>query len=322
MDNRLITMAGVLLSTGFCSANPYSWASNVVPPAVNSSGWTGQVVSGSGYYGGYGLSTLTPFDAAFTTASTTTSNGTYNATLMAVAPGSSLELAFGTNGGAATSNSVNGGFTIGIHAGVGLNDANYGSGQTGSVALDYNNPREATVGISQNGTNWEYLQYNGVTGSTAVEPNPVDPSLYQWVTSASLASVIAFDIPSNYFNSSTIGPDGNYAPNTVPAGTPVADFSKPFLGTLNSFSSESWSQVINTLNGSAGGTWLDVSGSGLNSINYIDFAVPSTASYSMYVQAVVGVATPEPTSLSLLVVGGLALLGRRRFRSAFDQCGK
>ena len=320
---RVGIVTGILLSAGVCSAAPVQWATTIVTPGIQSNGWTGQVQSNAGYYSGYGSYTLTPFDAAFATTSTTTANGvTYPATLLAVAPGDSVELAFGS-GGAVGDSSVNGGFTIGIHAGVGLNDSSYPNGQayninTNPASMLYTNPREAFVSISQDGSTWKYLQYDGVTGNTAVEPNPANPSNYKWVGSEADASLINFDIPSNYFNPSdpsTVGPDGNYAPTTIAADTPTADFSQPFLGTLASFSSESWSQVLSTLNGSAGGTWLDTADSGLTTINYLQFSVPSTAGNSMYIQAVAGVA-PEPQAFPMLLIPLLALplVGRRAAR--------
>ena len=314
---RLGIATGIILSVGVCSAAPVQWAATIVTPGIQSNGWTGQVQSNAGYYSGSGSYTLTPFDAAFTTTSTTANGVTYPATLLPVAPGGSVKLAFGS-GGATTSSSINGGFTMGIQAGVGLEDTNYPHGQASSTATLYTNPREAFVSISQDGSTWKYLQYDGVTGNTAVEPNPANPSNYKWVGSEADASLINFDIPSNYFNPSdpsTVGPDGNYAPTAIPADTPTADFSQPFLGTLASFSNESWSQVLGTLNGSAGGTWLDTADSGLTTINYIQFSVPSTASNSMYIQAVAGVA-PEPQALSMLLIPLLALplIGRQATR--------
>ena len=303
---RFIFTTGVLLSTGVCAAAPVNWASTVVTPGVNTNGWNGKVDAFAGSYSSHSY-TVTPFDAAFTT----TSSESYGAPLLAVTPGQSLELQFSGTGFATTSSAVNGGFTIGIQAGVGLADINYPNGQTGNPAADYNNPRSAIVAVSQDGSTWKYLQYNGVTGTIAVEPNPTNPSLYQWVDNSASASLIQFDIPTNYYNSSSVGPDGNYAPDTVSAGTPVADFSKPFLGTLASFNNESWSQVLDTLDGSAGGTWLNVTGTGFSSIDYVQFTVPSSASYSMYVQAVAGV-VPEPGTLALVLAGIPLLLGWRR----------
>ncbi|MGC8559860.1 MAG: hypothetical protein ACP5O1_04190 [Phycisphaerae bacterium] len=317
---RLGIATGILLSAGVCSAAPVQWAATIVTPGIQSNGWTGQVLSNAGYYSGSGSYTLTPFDAAFTTTLTTANGVTYPATLLAVAPGDSVELGFGS-GGAVGDSSINGGFTIGIHAGVGLNDSNYPNGQTYNIntnptSMVYTNPREAFVAISQDGSTWKYLQYDDVTGDTPVEPNPTNPSDYKWVSSEADASLINFDIPSNYFNSSAIGPDGNYAPTTIATDTPIADFSKPFIGTLASFSSEDWSQVLGTLNESAGGTWLDTANSGLTTINYIQFSVPSstaTTTYDpMYIQAVAGVA-PEPQALPMLLIPILALpLVRRR----------
>ena len=312
----IIFATGVLLSAGVCAAEPVNWASTVVTPGVVTNAWNGQANAFAGSYGGASY-TVTPFDGAFTT----TASGSYGATLLPVAPGSSVELSFGPNGYAATGAAVNNGFTIGIQAGVGLTDTQYGSGVTGTTGGTPNNGnltnlREATVAVSQDGTTWKYLQYNGASGTTVVEPNPTDPSLYQWVSSSADASLIAFDIPSNYFNTSLIGPDGVYAPSTVASGTPVADFSKPFLGTLASFSNESWSQVITTLNGTAGGTWLDVAGTGLGAIDYIQFTVPSSATHPMYIQSVAGV-VPEPAALAMFL-SGIALLPLLRRRRKFS----
>jgi len=307
-----IFATGVLLSAGVCAAEPVNWASTVVTPGVVTNAWNGRFNAFAGSYGGASY-TVTPFDGAFTT----TASGSYGATLLPVVPGSSVELSFGANGYAATGSAVNNGFTIGVQAGVGLIDTQYGSGVTGTTGGSANNGnltklREATVAVSQDGTTWKYLQYNGASGNTVVEPNPTDPSLYQWVSSSSDASLIAFDVPSNYFNSALIAPDGVYAPSTVTAGTPVADFSKPFLGTLASFSNESWSQMITTLDGSSGGTWLDVAGTGLGAINYIQFTVPSSAKYPMFIQSVAGV-VPEPATLAMFLscIAVLPLLRRR-----------
>jgi hypothetical protein len=302
----LFLASGVLLSAGVCAAEPVYWANTVVTPGVVTNNWNGRVNAYAGSYGSQSY-TVTPFDAAFAT----TGSGAYGAQILAIAPGTSLELSFGSHGYAATSAAINdGGFNLGIQAGVGITDTNYGTGTTGTAAADYTNPREAVVAVSQDGNTWKYLQYNGVTGSTAVEPNPAAPSLYQWVADSAQASLISFDVPTNYFNSSSIGPDGVYAPGTVPANTPVADFSKPFLGTLSALSNQSWPQILNSLGGSAGGTWLDVAGTGLSSINYIEFTVPSSATSAMYVQAVVGV-VPEPATLACLLVGmALPLLCR------------
>ena len=309
-----IFATGVLLSAGVCAAAPVNWAGTIVTPGVAANGWNGKFNAFAGSYGGASY-TVTPFDGAFAT----TAGGSYGATLLAVAPGSSVELSFGANGYAAAGTAVNNGFTIGVQAGAGLIDTQYGSGVTGITGGtinngNYTNPREAFVAVSQNGTTWKYLQFNGISGNTAVEPNPADPSEYKWVSSSSAASLIAFDIPGNYFNSSRIAPDGNYAPGTVSAGTPVADFSRPFLGTLASFSNQSWSQLVTTLDGSAGGTWLNVSGTGLETINYIQFTVPSSAKYSMLIESVAGV-VPEPATLAMLL-SGVALLPLRRRRQS------
>lgn len=62
---------------------------------------------------------------------------------------------------------------------------------------------------------------------------------------------------------------------TAPASPQLADFGKAFGGDLNAFSNEDDAQILATLNGSGGGTWLDLSSSGLSQVNYIEFSVPT-----------------------------------------------
>jgi hypothetical protein len=173
------------------------------------------------------------------------------------------------------------GRTLGVHAAAGLGDYAFPNGQTGDGSptqpLLYTDPRDATVSVSQDGVTWKSL------------------------------GAIEFDIPTNYYAAGITTPGFQSTP-----GTTVADFSKPFLSPVSAFASENWSGVLNTLNGSAGGQWLDLSGTGLSSVNYVRFDV-TAAGEKMYVDSVVGIAVPEPGAVMMLgILGGIALLRSRR----------
>jgi hypothetical protein len=118
------------------------------------------------------------------------------------------------------------------------------------------------------------------------------------------ASPIAFSNPSNYFTDTSIS---NYY---APLGTAQADFFQPFEGTLADFSGKSYAQMLTLLDGSAGGTWLDISGTGLSSVRYVRFEVPQGESYRMMIDAVTAV--PEPGSFTLALLAGAMLLRRGR----------
>jgi hypothetical protein len=89
----------------------------------------------------------------------------------------------------------------------------------------------------------------------------------------------------------------------------VADFSKPFTGTLSSLNGLTYPQIVGLLDGSAGGTWLDVSGAGLSSVAYVRFDVPAVEGQRLVLDAVTAV--PEP-ALGLSILPAIALLSRRR----------
>ena len=70
------------------------------------------------------------------------------------------------------------------------------------------------------------------------------------------------------------------------------------------------------LNGSGGGTWIDLSPSGLSEVNFIRFVVPDDGIAGTYlpIDAVVAsnVAVPEPATMGVMVTAAGALLRRRR----------
>ncbi len=166
------------------------------------------------------------------------------------------------------------GFTLGVHTAVGLDDTT-GGGDNSNPAATYTNPRSATVLVSANGVQWVSLGDQ------------------------------QFDIPTNYYTDVS-------GPYTNTPGSEVANFGQPFTGTLDSFDGESFSGTIAVLNGSAGGTWLNLSGTGLAEVNYVAFQTSSDE--TMFVNAVVGVPVPEPVGLMLL--GGAAFLLKRSRKTA------
>lgn len=171
---------------------------------------------------------------------------------------------------------VSAGREIGVISNVGLIDMDYPNGSAGS----------------------------GVFGGGVAEVKVSDDG----IDFVSLGQV-TFDAPASYFTNA--GPFDS----TAPANPQVSDFSKPFNGSGASFAGQSYSQVMATLGGSVGGTWIDVSSSGLSSVQYVQFLVaddgdPGT---KLAIDAVTSV--PEPTTLGILAAA--AVLGtRRRVRSA------
>jgi hypothetical protein len=172
------------------------------------------------------------------------------------------------------------GKTLGVHTGTGLIDASpnfSGAGQNLPTASSYTDPRVSTVRVSFDGNRW-----------------------------VSLGS-INFQIPSNYYDQGVTNPGFTTTP-----GTHVADLSQPFTAPLTDFDNRDWPGTLTLLNGSAGGDWLDLSSTGLPGVNFVQFIVPAGAPDLMYVDAVAGVAIPEPASASLLLLSLPMLLRRSR----------
>lgn len=133
------------------------------------------------------------------------------------------------------------------------------------------------------------------------------------------------------FNAPTQAYANQDSPYDFPAGAVPSDFDKPFTGDLSSFDGLSSAQISALLDGSGGGTWIDVPESiGLDTIRYVRLSDPLwsvldsgelqthrtsayNSSYSkpadLFIDAVNVV--PEPAMLSSVVLG-LALLHRRR----------
>jgi hypothetical protein len=124
---------------------------------------------------------------------------------------------------------------------------------------------------------------------------------------------ILFTLPGNYYANAT-------ATNDPPPANPVlADFSQPFTGTLSDFDGKSFSDVLATLNGSAGGTWLDLDETGLSQVGYIRFdGVASGQTLEVNGVSIngtlAGVAVPEPSAAHFLFLCAAGVVGFYRLR--------
>ena len=127
---------------------------------------------------------------------------------------------------------------------------------------------------------------------------------------------ILFDIPTNGFADASTPFDP--APGAVPA-----DPLQPFVGGLTDFNGLSYPDILDLLDRSAGGKWLDISRSQLDQVGFIRFSVANDGDQSTQlnfeldaVAVVDGLARPipEPTALG---VWALAIAGvlRCRYRS-------
>jgi hypothetical protein len=172
------------------------------------------------------------------------------------------------------------GAALGVHSAAGLNELDFNNpvGQNKTPAENYTFPRSADVQVSADGT-----------------PN-------SWI-----------DLGDRDFNNPTNTFLDNSAYGFTSATQPV-DYFKPFFGSLSSFDGKDWSDTLAVLNGSAGGTWLDLSGVPLSSVNYV--SISTSPGELMYVDSVVGVSVPEPAAVGMLAAGaGLLLVRRVRHRA-------
>lgn len=117
------------------------------------------------------------------------------------------------------------------------------------------------------------------------------------------AAPVVFSNPTNFYTDVHID---NYS---APLGNQVADFAKPFSGSLASFNGLTYEQMLTLLDGSGGGNWVDISPSGLPEVRYVRFEVPAGTDLRLVLDAVTAV--PEPSAVVVMLVP-LALSLRRR----------
>jgi hypothetical protein len=135
---------------------------------------------------------------------------------------------------------------------------------------------------------------------------------------------VNFNIPTNGYTDLT-------DPFSPVAGSALSDFQQPFTSPVTSFASLPYADpngpdILEVLNGSGGGNWLDISGKGLSQVAYVRFSLPNGAAdpnVHFELDAVsiahgaVGAAAPEPSTLLLAGETGIVLcVGVRRLRAA------
>jgi hypothetical protein len=173
------------------------------------------------------------------------------------------------------------GVDLGVFVNNGIIDESAdGSGLAGSPAATFSAFPKAVTSVSQDGVGWVALD----SGAS-----------------------ISFTNPTNYFLDSEI--TGYFQP----LGTLAADQFKPFLGSIASFDGQTYDQMKTTLDGSAGGTWLDLSATGLGQVNYVRFDVPA-GDGRMVVDSVAGVPATAPLPAAVWA-GFMALAGMAALRA-------
>src|SRR5690606_30324209 len=140
-----------------------------------------------------------------------------------------------------------------------------GIGVGGSITFGFDAPISLTdqreIGIF---TNSSLFDSNYPNGSASTPARTLNQDFYTARPSAKIeVATVAddfhdlgrfiLDLPSNYFANAT-------SPYQFPAPVSpvVADFGKPFDGSLDDFDGDDFASVLSNFNESAGGTWIDV----------------------------------------------------------------
>lgn len=116
---------------------------------------------------------------------------------------------------------------------------------------------------------------------------------------------VTFDRPTNRYLD--VAAWTGYSP--LP-GVVESDVFKPFTGEFADLSGKTYGEMLAVFGGSAGGTWLDLSSTGLSEVRFVRFEVPAGADYRLVLDAVTAV-VPEPSGVAG-VLGVVAVVGLRR----------
>ena len=130
---------------------------------------------------------------------------------------------------------------------------------------------------------------------------------------------ILFDMPTNFYNNAGV------FESAPPANPMLADFGQSLPPGLAPFDGATEAEVLAALGGSAGGTWLDLSPTGLDEVSFVRFRVPmdlwpvdpfnagelDLVVFELDAVAIangkVGAPTPEPTTAFLFASAGVVL---------------
>lgn len=162
---------------------------------------------------------------------------------------------------------------IGVFENAGFIDFNYPDGLVGT-ANDMFGIDSAEVAVSEDGLTWESL------------------------------GLVTFSIPTQGYSDV--------------AGSIESDFQQPFTGDITEFeglplSDPANPDILELLNGSGGGTWIDISATSFSKVGYIRFSVAAETGTTLELDAVsisasaMGGRVPEPGSIvfaSLLLICG------------------
>lgn len=176
---------------------------------------------------------------------------------------------------------------IGVFTHVGLADFDYPNGQSDGTPFTFG-VDGAYVDVSADGVSW--ISLGGMT----------------------------FDRPTSAYTDLI-------SPFSLTDGAALADAQQPFIGHLADFAGKSYAgaspNILELLGGSAGGTWIDISATGLAQVGFIRFSLPEFPSIDESFEldavsvshAALGAPTvPEPAAVTLVVLSLAALAKRRR----------
>jgi hypothetical protein len=115
----------------------------------------------------------------------------------------------------------------------------------------------------------------------------------------------AFDIPANAYKDTT--------------HTLASDYGLPFTASLDSLKDlPTLADTLAAYQGTGGGTWLDISNTGLQHVGFVRFSVPAANTFSFQLEALsvsnasAGATVPEPVAGGLFFASLIILVRRRR----------